>query len=110
MGGYGCPPNMNKFQAPCDASFSKASHYGNPEEGTVTKTMRYEDHKSADGHKRSFIALTVKGKTRDGDKCAMDFRVRLGTCKRSDCCCKFGLLRYEVQNLDQSGTDACHPW
>ena len=106
---------MPKFDAPCGGSFSKATHYMDAKpfskaSGDVTKTVRYEDHKSADGHKRSFIALTVKGETVEGAKCAMDFRVRLGTCKRSDCCCKFGLLRYEVQNLDQSGTDACHPW
>jgi len=78
---------------------------------SVTSTARYTLRKDSYTHKEeSFFTLTVKGHGMDVNAtCKMNFFVRLGTCKK--CCCKSGLVHYDVQSQDLSaGKRHCQQW
>jgi len=111
--GYVCPHDMDRRPAPCFGSFSKAVHWAyvqhHTHEHTVTASARWEQHESG-GHNHSFYTVTVKGEMPDDAQCAMDFGVRLGTCKRDDCECTDGLIKYEVFSTDLSEAASCKQW
>merc|ERR1711907_164140 len=129
---YGCP-YMGKKHAPCPGTFLNASHfplkYRNPDaySKSITATAQYCSQAEIEigtsnctamgGSKESppsFFTVTNRGTGFDGkSKCVMQFAMRLGTCR--GCCCKDGLVKYEVRTKDLSRNQdnngiACADW
>merc|ERR1712166_832021 len=78
---------------------------------SIAATARYTDRTSSiDGKNHSFYGISNRGSAIDGSFCEMDFFMRLEVCNRKDCCCKNGLIVYEKQSVDHSGTVKCAKW